>query len=81
MTKRYLLIPALVYVVLNGCASVDQAVATAVSDETLAKLPQKAAALTPTDSLKATERQAVLLRQLEATMWSGLVSGAISRST
>ncbi len=67
MTKRYLLIPALVYVVLNGCASVDQAVATAVSDETLAKLPQKAAALTPTDSLKATERQAVLLRQLEAS--------------
>ena len=47
MTKRHLLIPALVYVVLSGCASVDQIVATPAESEPTEAAPKRAAARTP----------------------------------
>lgn len=47
MTKRHLLFPALVYVVLSGCASVDQVVTTSAESEPTANVPKSAAARTP----------------------------------
>lgn len=66
MTKRQLLIPALMYVVLSGCVSVDEAVVAPASETTLASPPQKAAARNPTTPRTATEARAVLQRQSDA---------------
>ncbi len=71
MTKRHLLIPALVYVVLSGCVSVDQAVTTPAGDKTTVAVPEKAAART----------EAILAEPLDNAAVSQLKKGVPSSAT
>ncbi len=81
MTKRHLLIPALVYVVLSGCASVDQAVATPVADNTTVIVPENAAAQTPAISANTLDSQATRLLKKNPDTSSAELTPQPSQST